>query len=472
MTKRTKQNVRSQLLARLRQSEDQAAFLLNAGDLLRRTNQLFAAELDVEATLAGIARLALPHQGVWSILDVRDGDHTRRVAVSHPVPELQPLAAKLADGWPPVRDWPSGEARVLRTGRSEVVSTISNAALCRVADSPEHLALLRSLHIGSTLTVPLKDGDTTIGLLTFLSDRGGHAFDDRDCRLAEDLAASAALALVTARATAERGAAAVAARVDAAERQSFMSSLSHGLRTPLHNIYGYAQLLNEGIRGPLTGGQQHDVRRIQDNDRHLLNLVDAVIDFARWEDTDPPALEDVLLRDAVEQAESRVVMTPAGGAATMRNRIPADLVVRANPERLGVILVQLLDNAVKFSREKPAVDIRALVVGKRVWIRVADTGIGIATDDLALIFQPFVRSRDVYGRTKTGVGLGLAITRKLARAMDGDLSVVSRYGKGSTFTLVLPRGRMRSAPPVPAEPLPRRGPRTVAARRVGGRPAQ
>jgi signal transduction histidine kinase len=382
----------------------------------------------------------------------------RRVAVSHPVRELQPLAEQLASGWPPARDWPSGEARVFRTGRSEIASTISDAGLSRVADSPEHLQLLRSLHIGSTLTVALKDGDTTIGLLTFLSDRGGHAFDDRDCRLAEDLAASAALAITTARA--------------AAARRSFMSSLSHGLRTPLHNIYGYAQLLSGGIRGPLTGDQQHDVRRIQDNDRHLLNLVNAVIGFARWEDSDPPVLEDVPLRAAIEQAESRLGLTPDGAAPTVRHRVAADLVVRADRARLEAVLVQLLENAVKFSREKAAIDVRAMVVGRRVWVRIQDTGIGIAREDLALIFQPFVRSRDPYVRAQAGVGLGLAIARKLARAMDGDLSVASRYGKGSTFTVALPRGRMRSGLPPTADALPRRGPRTVTARRARGGPVQ
>jgi signal transduction histidine kinase len=455
MARRNTPNVRSQLLARLRESEDQAAFLVNAGNLLRRTNQLLAAELGVEATLARVARLALPHHGVWSILDVRDGDHTRRVAVSHPVRELQPLAEKLASGWPPARDWPSGEARVFRTGRSEIAATVSDAELSQVADSAEHLALLRSLHIGSTLTVALKDGDTTIGLLTFLSNRGGHAFDERDCRLAEDLAASAALAITTARA--------------AAARRSFMSSLSHGLRTPLHNIYGYAQLLGGGIRGPLTGDQQHDVRRIQANDRHLLNLVNAVIDFARWEDGDPPVLEDVLLRDAIEQAASLLGLALDGRTATVRRRVPRNLVVRADRERLEAILVQLLENAVKFSREKAAIEVHALVVGTRVWIRVKDTGIGIAREDLALIFQPFVRSRDPYARAQAGAGLGLAITRQLARAMDGDLTVVSRYGKGSIFTVALPRGRMRPGPR-PSSDAPTRRPRTVTSRPAPGGP--
>ena len=318
MLKRTMQNVRSQLLARLRASEDQAAFLMNAGKLLLRANQLIADELDVEATRA-----------------------------------------------------------------------------------------------------------------------------------------------------------ARAARTDAAERRSFMSSLSHGLRTPLHNIYGYAQLLDAGIRGPLTSDQHDDVRRIQDNERHLLNLVNAVIDFARWEDGDPPALEDVLVRDAVEQAESRVsALTKNAEAATIRHTIAHDLIVRADPQRLGVILVQLFENAAKFSRGRPSIHVRALVVGKRVWIRVEDAGIGIANDDLALIFQPFVRSRDAFVREQAGVGLGLAITRKLARAMNGELSVASRPGKGSTFTIALPRGRERSGQASSAtQTPPKRGPRTVASRRAQGRSA-
>src|SRR6185312_13664479 len=105
------------------------------------------------------------------------------------------------------------------------------------------------------------------------------------------------------------------------------------------------------------------------------------------------------------------------------------------------ILLQLMTNAVRFSRSRGVVTVDVRVVGDCVWARVGDTGIGIAEEDIDLVFQPFVRGRNAYARKQEGRGLGLAISRKLARAMGGEVSVVSQEGVGSTFTLALPRGR-------------------------------
>jgi signal transduction histidine kinase len=438
---------RSTLLARLREREEQAEFLVNAGKLMRRTNQLAAADLDVDSTLAGVARLTLPYDGVWSLVDVCEDGNIRRVKVSHPVPAIQRLLAQLRPGWPAVRDRSREDGGILRTGRSEIVSNITDQTLCMLDCSTEQRALLRQLRVGSVLAVAMRGDDGIIGSLTFVSPRGGHEFDDRDRHLAEDIAAGATVAITGARLEAGRARDRATAETTAAERLSFMSSLSHGVRTPLHNIFGYAQLLEAGIRGPLTEAQRNDIGRIRENERHLLNLVDAVITFARWDGTESPALEDVVVRDALAGADRDI----AGRASrkgvkydVAHDEVPADLVVRAEPQRLTEILTQLLQNAVAFSRPGGSVVVRALPVRDCIWIRVSDTGTGIAEEDVDLIFHPFVRGRDAYVRAQDGVGLGLAIARKLARSMDGEVFVVSNHGKGSTFTLALPRGR-RSA---------------------------
>jgi signal transduction histidine kinase len=230
----------------------------------------------------------------------------------------------------------------------------------------------------------------------------------------------------------------------AAERWRFLATLSHGIRTPLHNIFGYAQLLEAGIRGPLTDIQRDDIGRIRENERHLLNLVDAVINFAQWESSDWPALDDVVVRDALDRTNESIARLAAAKGVRYDVRhaaVAADVTVRADQSRLTEILIQLLQNAVKFSRPGDSVDVRAILVGACVWIRVSDTGTGIAPEDIKLIFHPLVRGRDAYARAQDGVGLGLAITRKLAQSMHGELSVISKVGEGSTFTLELPRGR-------------------------------
>jgi len=441
---------RSTLLARLRDREEQAEFLLNARRLMRRTNRLAAADLDMTGILASVARLTLPYPGVWSIVDVYEGGRARRVTVSHPVRALQALVSRMANEWPPARDSRFG-VHIFRTGESELISHVTDDTLRALKCSPNHLALLRELKIGSVLTVAMRGDDGMIGSLTFVGPRGGHEFDDRDVRLAEDIAAGAAIAIMGVRVADGRERDRAAAALNSAERVSFMSSLSSGVRAPLHNIFGYAQLLEAGVRGPLNEVQRNDIGRIRENERHLLNLVDAVITFARWDDDGPTELEDVVVRDALEQADRDIVPAAASkGVAYDRDHpeVPGHLVVRAEFQRVTEILAQLLQNAVKFSRAGGAVDVRAMAVGDCVWIRVSDTGIGIDDEDIELIFHPLVRGRDPYAREQDGVGLGLAITRKLARSMDGELSVVSSHGEGSTFTISLPRGRQRLRRPM------------------------
>src|SRR6185503_11177368 len=341
-----------------------------------------------------------------------------------------------------------GAPSVWRTGRTEIIAELSDDALAKVAGSREQLTALRALHVGAVMVVPLRVRDDTIGSLTFIGPRGGRAFDNADRVLAEQIAAGAAFAIDNAMRADERARSIAAAEVALAERLAFMSSLSHGLRTPLHAIFGYAQLLAEGVRGPLTGDQQHDVQRIQANERHLLNLVDSVIAFARWDDGENLITEDVPVHDAVASARRATEASAAARhiiSGVSGDSVDRDIYVRADATRLEEILLQLMTNAVRFSRPGATVTVDARVVGDCVWIRVTDTGIGIAEEDLGLVFQPFVRGRNALARAeegrREGRGLGLAISRKLARAMGGEVSVVSQEGVGSAFTLALPRGR-------------------------------
>lgn len=441
----SKQRLHAQLLAHLREREERAEFLANASQLMITTSKLACAELDVEGTLACVARLALPHPGVWSILELCDGDTTRRVAVAHPDPRQQVLARALIEEWPPSRAVFGDHARVMRSGTSETIANVSDEVLADAAESPKQLELLRELRIGSTLIVRVGSKHAPIGSLTFVGPLGGHAFDDRDRVLAEDIAVGAAIAIANARGAATQAQARESARVGDMERVAFMSSLAHTFRTPLHSIYGFAQLLDGDLHGPLTGPQRADVQRIQANERHLLSLVDAVISFAKWDGAESIQLEDVAVRAALRITDNAVMSAAALQGVVYRphlNVIAADIVVRAERIRLHEILLQLMLNAVKFSRPGDTLSVRAMVVGKRVWIRVVDTGIGIADHDAALVFQPFVRARDAYARSQPGVGLGLAVAQKLARAMDGELTVASQPGRGSTFTLSLARGRL------------------------------
>src|SRR5690606_8477131 len=254
--------------------ERDASFLLDA-------TRLLAQSLDVETTLASVARLSLPYFGSWCVVDVCEGDQMRRVAIIHPDPQAQPLADELLTRWPPERDDPLGVPSVVRTRKSQVVFPVTDEMLIKSARSPENLAILRALEIGSFMTVPLLARDQVLGAITYVSPNHGDSFSKRDLDLAEDLATRCAIAIDNSRLlhTAE------AARAEAEEanrvKMQFLSTMSHELRTPLNAIAGYAELLETGVRGPLTAVQLADVRRIQANQRHLLGLVESVLSYAK-----------------------------------------------------------------------------------------------------------------------------------------------------------------------------------------------
>jgi signal transduction histidine kinase len=233
---------------------------------------------------------------------------------------------------------------------------------------------------------------------------------------------------------------------DAANRakSEFLAVMSHELRTPLNAIGGYSELLSMELRGPLTEAQREDLRRIDASQRHLLGLINEVLNYARLETgTVHYELEDVPVRHALATAEALVSpQARAKGLQVVVNAGDGDLVVRADAEKLRQVLVNLLSNAVKFTdaREGRAgrIELSCDARDGTVAVRVRDTGIGIPADKLGVIFDPFVQVRADLTRTAEGTGLGLAISRDLARGMGGDLVAESEEGVGSTFILTLP----------------------------------
>jgi PAS domain S-box-containing protein len=225
-------------------------------------------------------------------------------------------------------------------------------------------------------------------------------------------------------------------------KAEFLATMSHELRTPLNAISGYTELLKMGLRGPVTAAQVTDLDRIKRNQGHLLGIINDILQFAKLEsgrlemkvDSFPvEAALDVAEELIGPQLETRKISyTYLGGDKSVR--------VRADRDRCQQIVLNLLSNALKFTAYGGRIAVGWRVEGQRVLIDVADTGIGIAADQLQRIFDPFVQVQSGTTRTSEGVGLGLAISRDMARQMDGEVSVVSELGKGSTFTLSLPRG--------------------------------
>lgn len=223
-------------------------------------------------------------------------------------------------------------------------------------------------------------------------------------------------------------------------KSAFLAAMSHELRTPLNAIMGYIDLLAVGVHGPVTDEQGERLERVKRSANHLLSLINDVLSFARIEagrleyEIGPVAV-DAVLRSTEE------LLAPQIEAKKLRYTTTNECLgtrVLADREKLLQILINLLSNAVKHSPVSGEIVVACASRDGTVAFSVHDTGPGIPPDRLEEIFHPFTQVEDPSGGTRQGAGLGLAISRELARAMKGDVTVQSRAGVGSTFTVTLP----------------------------------
>jgi len=246
-------------------------------------------------------------------------------------------------------------------------------------------------------------------------------------------------------------------------KDEFLASMSHELRTPLNAILGISEVLCEGIYGPMNERQSQAVRAIEESGRHLLDLIDDILDVSKI-GAGEMALEigSVVVEEVC--LDSLQFIRPMSLKKNLRISFSLDDTVttlQADERRLKQILVNLLTNAVKFTPEGGAVGLEVVGDAEKgaVHFRVWDTGIGIAKEDIARLGQPFVQLDSSLSREHTGSGLGLSLVQRLAELHGGSLSIESKVGEGSRFTVSLPwqeaEGPEAQAPDVPAgAPVP------------------
>src|SRR6266550_8521724 len=227
--------------------------------------------------------------------------------------------------------------------------------------------------------------------------------------------------------------------------------MSHELRTPLNAIGGYAELLALGIRGSLNADQAQDVARIRRSQQHLLTLINDVLNFAKVDAGQTEyRLTAVPVDEALRDTESMIApQVLAKGLHYSYKGAGKSASVLADPEKLQQIVLNLLGNAVNFTEPGGSITLSSEFAGQCIEIRVADTGPGIPPEKLERIFDPFVQAERRLNQPVQGVGLGLAISQDLAKAMGGEITVQSAVGKGSTFTLSLPRAPRMDLADVP-----------------------
>jgi len=235
-----------------------------------------------------------------------------------------------------------------------------------------------------------------------------------------------------------------AAASDEANRakSEFLAAMSHELRTPLNAIGGYTELISMGVRGPVTQEQVDDLQRIKRSQQHLLGIINDILNFSRMEAGQITyEYSKVPVSSVIESVGHMIepqMLTKNLELAV--GECPPDAVAWADKSKFEQILLNLLSNAVKFTNEGAVTVVCDRHDEGRVGITVNDTGVGIPSDQLERIFEPFVQvGRSLTQGHSQGTGLGLAISRDLARGMGGDIVVSSELGKGSQFRVTLPR---------------------------------
>ena len=244
-------------------------------------------------------------------------------------------------------------------------------------------------------------------------------------------------------------------------KTDFLAVMSHELRTPLTAIMGYEELLSDGITGPVTDLQRQQLGRINASARHLLGLIDEILTFARVDvGRERVRWESISINKTLGDAAA--LIEPMSAAKKLKyviELLDEDQAIQTDPTKFRQMLVNLLSNAVKFT-DKGEVHLGCAVRSGILEIRIADTGVGIDAGNIEQVFDPFWQAEQSATRKAGGTGLGLSVTRKLARLLGGDVTVASRLGSGTTFLLTLPMVapagetvRRRDSPTTPTEPL-------------------
>jgi signal transduction histidine kinase len=223
-------------------------------------------------------------------------------------------------------------------------------------------------------------------------------------------------------------------------KNDFLAVMSHELRTPLNAIVGYAELLHDGVAGPVTDLQREQLERVQLSARHLVELVDDILSFSRLE-SGQDNLRIAPIELAAVTREAGALVEPVVAAKGLKFTIDApneNATFTSDPAKVRQVLVNLLSNAIKFT-DDGGIRLASRVENGRVIFDVEDTGIGIAPEHQEQVFETFWQVDQTATRKAGGAGLGLSVSRRLARALGGDLVLESEIGRGSRFRFWVPR---------------------------------
>lgn len=413
-----------------KQAENNLKFLADASTLL-------SSSLDYETTLNTVAHLAVPGVGDWCSIEMMGPDgELQLVTVAHKDPERVEWARELREKTPTDLSAPQGLPQVLRTGKSELYQLITDEMLVATARDERELSLARSLGMTSVIIVPISSEGVPIGGITFVTTESRRRYSEADLNMAEELASRASLAIDNARLYRQ-------AQEALALRDEFISIASHELKTPVTSLKVYAQMLGKQSHRKGDTATALQLAKMESQVDKLTKLIANLLDVSKIEAGKLEYLSEVfdivsLVRDIADSPKAidqTHVVTVAACDPIM---------VSGDRDRIGQIIINLLTNAIKYSPDIDRVEVRLSRDDATASIAVRDFGIGIDPRFHDHVFDRFFQVADPEERTFPGLGMGLYISREIARRHGGDIRIESKKGEGSTFSLVLPIARTTS----------------------------
>ena len=388
---------------------------------------------DTQPVFDAIAESAMRLLDGWSVLVWRYDGERMRVIAGHgglPGTDVASVHAALGEQRPEDLAYP-GEAILKRT-----IVQIADVEADGVAPSVREVAHARGWR--ANIAVPMMRDDASVGLIT-VSRKNPGAFDEHEIRLLQTFADQAVIAIQNVRLFTEIQEKSRQLEIASQHKSQFLANMSHELRTPLNAILGYTEMMADGLYGDVPEKAQGVLERVQNNGRHLLGLINDVLDLSKIEagqltlTVEPYSVAD-MVATVLSATESLARTKGIGLGSAVAPGLPTGT---GDARRLTQVLLNLVGNAIKFT-DQGSVEVRGAQAGDRFELSVVDTGLGIAPADQARVFEEFQQVDNTSTRKKGGTGLGLSISRKIVELHGGRISVESEVGKGSTFKVSVP----------------------------------